>query len=197
MALGAVVLVVVLAVGLGRTASQDPRASVSFDRHSRRLAFTLPLFSGGELSSQALRGRPVILNFYASWCGICRQEMPDFQRIQQDGRGQVTVVGVNPQSNDDDGRQAVLVAQTGISYPTVRDRDDVLLRVFDTSGALPVTVFLDRTGAVVRVVNGQLTEGKIARILAAEFGVSLRTQTPDRSTFRTGPPATPTRPGSR
>lgn len=69
--------------------------------------------------------------------------MPDFQRIAQDAGGKVTIVGVNPQSNDDDASQAALVANSAVTYPTLRDRNDTLLRVFNTSGALPTTVFLD------------------------------------------------------
>lgn len=189
LALGVVGVLVLAGGGLLRTSGHARAASVSFDRHSQRLDFTLPLFSGGQLSSAALRGRPVVLNFYASWCAICRQEMPDFERIAQDAGGKVAIVGVNPQSNDDDASQAALVAASAVTYPTVRDRSDALLRVFNTSGALPTTVFLNSSGTVVRVVNGLLTEGKVARILAADFGVVVRTQTPDRTARRTGPPA--------
>lgn len=185
---GLIALTVFGVVGATRT---DPGARVSFNGKTQRLAFTLPLFSGGQLSSTALRGKPMVVNFYASWCAICLQEMPDFERIQQDAHGQVSVVGVNPQSNDDDAGQAALVVHTGVTYPTVRDRNDALLRTFNTSGALPTTLFLDADGQVVRVYNGLLTEPKIARILAADFGVHLNTQTPDRSTFRTGPPTNP------
>ena len=189
---GAVGLTALTVFGLAQATRTDPGARVSFNRQTQRLAFTLPLFSGGQLSSTALRGKPMVVNFYASWCAICLQEMPDFERIQQDAHGQVSVVGVNPQSNDDDASQAALVAQTGVTYLTVRDRNDELLRAFNTSGALPTTLFLDARGQVVRVYNGLLTETKIARILAGDFGVHLDTQTPDRSRFRTGPPTNPT-----
>lgn len=182
-----------VAVGLHQVTQRDPRASVSDDRDSRQLAFSLPLFTGGQLSTEDLRGTPVVLSFYASWCQLCRQEMPDLQRIAEDAGARVAVIGVKPQSNDDDASQARLVAATGVRYRTVRDRQDALLRVFNPSGALPTTVFLSADGKVLRVVNGLLNEGKIARILAADVGITLRTQTPDRTTRRPEPtPASPT-----
>jgi thiol-disulfide isomerase/thioredoxin len=174
--------------GLHRATRHDVGAAVSYDPTSRQLTFTLPRFTGADLSSASLVGRPVVVNFYASWCTVCRQEMPDFERLSREVDGRVAVIGVNPQTNDDDDAQAALVEQTGVTYPTVRDRDDRLLRVFDPSGALPTTVFLDATGRVERVVNGRLTEGQLTRVLAADFGIKVTHTLPDRSAFRTGPP---------
>ena len=194
MLVGVAVTVTLTGVGLEHAHQRDHGAAVSYDPQTRRLSFTLPLFSGGQLSTKSLAGHPVVLNFYASWCAICQQEMPDFQRLSLESAGKVTVLGVNPQTHDDDAAQASLVAATGVTYPTVRDRNDALLRVFDPSGALPTTVFLDARGRVDRVVNGQLTEGQLTRILAADFAIDIRHTLPDRSALRTGPPATPTRP---
>lgn len=182
-------------VGWGQATRHDTGAVVHYDAQSRSLSFTLPLFAGGRLNSEQLRGRPVVINFYASWCGICRQEMPDFQRFSQEVVARLVVIGVNPQSNDSDAAQAALVAQTGVSYPTVRDRADTLLRVFDPSGALPTTVFLDAQGRVERVVNGQLTEGQLTRIAATDFAITVAHSLGDRSAIRTGPP--PTAPARR
>jgi cytochrome c biogenesis protein CcmG/thiol:disulfide interchange protein DsbE len=174
-------------LGVSRVTRDDPAAQVSYDPGTQRLDFALPLFSGGQLTSAELRGTPVVLNFYASWCQLCRQEMPDFERIAEDAGDRVAVIGVNPQSNDNDAAQARLVADSGVRYRTVRDRQDGLLRAFNPTGALPTTVFLGADGVVVRVVNGLLTEGKVARILAADFGVEMQTQTPDRTARRPEP----------
>lgn len=183
---------VALGVGVGwrQATRHDAGATVEYDRGSKLLSFSLPRFAGGDLTTEALRGGPVVLNFYASWCAICREEMPEFERFAQEVSGRVAVIGVNPQSNDDDPSQATLVAQTGVTYPTVRDRADTLLRVFNPSGALPTTVFLDSRGTVVRVVNGQLTEGQLTRIAATDFGIEVQHTLGDRAAPRTGPPPT-------
>ena len=189
---GAVLLAAALATAIGvgwqGATRHDAGAAVEYGTGTRRLSFTLPQFRGGALTTDALRGRPAVVNFYASWCAVCRQEMPEFERFAQEVSGRVAVIGVNPQSNDDDAAQAELVAQTGVTYPTARDRGDVLLRVFDPSGALPTTLFLDAQGQVVRVVNGQLTEGQLTRIVAADFGIQVQHTFGDRAAPRTGPP---------
>jgi thiol-disulfide isomerase/thioredoxin len=182
---GALVVVSIAWFGTQQATQDDGDASVRYDAASKRLSFTLPRFSGGQLQTQSLLGRPVIVNFYASWCSVCRAEMPEFERLSRDAAGQVAVIGVNPQVNDDDASQADLVAETGVTYPTVRDRNDTLLRVFNPSGALPTTVFLDAAGRVHRVVYGQLTEGQLTRILAADFGIQVTPTLPDRSGLRT------------
>ena len=187
-ALLAAALAAAVGVGWRGATQQDTGAAVEYDTGTRRLSFSLPQFAGGALTTDALRGRPVVLNFYASWCAVCREEMPEFERFAQEVSDRVAVIGVNPQSNDDDAAQADLVARTGVTYPTVRDRADALLRVFDPSGALPTTVFLDAGGRVVRVVNGQLTEGQLTRIVAADFGVQVQHTLGDRAEPRTGPP---------
>jgi thiol-disulfide isomerase/thioredoxin len=107
---GVVLLAAALAAAVGvgweRAARHDAGAAVEYDAGTRLLSFTLPQFTGGALTTDALRGRPAVVNFYASWCSVCRQEMPEFERFAQEASGRVTVIGVNPQSNDDDAAQA-------------------------------------------------------------------------------------------
>ncbi|GAC1610148.1 MAG: hypothetical protein NVS3B26_15360 [Mycobacteriales bacterium] len=179
-------------VDVGLSAVRHQRGTaVSLDARTRELSFRLASFSGGELTSAQLQGRPFILNFYASWCGVCQQEMPDFQRVAQDVKGAVRIIGVNPQDHDTDAAQAALVRSTGVTYPTVRDPDSAFLRLFNTSGALPTTVFVDASGTVVGVYNGALTEGKVVRFLRGYFGVVVNSTLPDRTRFRTPPSAKP------
>ena len=157
----AVALVLIAAVvaavaSTGRGSSQD--LAVSYDAGSRVLDFRGQTFAGETVDTEALRGTPIVLNFYASWCTICDRELPDFQRVAERLDGRLHVIGVNPQSNDTDAAQAAMIARSGVTYPTLPDPQDDLLRQFNTTGGLPTTVFIDADGVVRKVYNGLLTE---------------------------------------
>ena len=165
-------LAVVVAVDTAsRSAAGGEELAVSYDRESRVLDFRAAAFAGGEVDSADLRGTPLVLNFYASWCGVCDRELPDFERVSQRLGDRVHVLGVNPQSNDNDAAQAAMIARNGVSYPTLRDPRDELLRQFNTTGGLPTTVFVSADGSVREVHNGLLTEELLLDEIEASLGV--------------------------
>src|SRR5918999_6551633 len=103
--------------------------------------FDLPTLSGGRLSSADLRGSPVVLNFFASWCAPCRQEAPLLERTWRAYRDSgVRFVGVDLRDTEGDARR--FVREFGISYPIVRDEEQTLARALDVYG-LPQTFFID------------------------------------------------------
>ena len=153
------------------TTGGDDTTAVSYDQESRRLQFRAAAFDGGTVDSAQLRGTPVVLNFYASWCAVCDRELPDFQRVSERLEGRVQVLGVNPQSNDTDAAQAEMIRRSGVTFPTLPDPQDELLRQFNTTGGLPTTVFLDGDGVVQKVHNGLLTEQLLLAEIASSLGV--------------------------
>jgi len=169
-ALGLVLAVVAALVSTSRGGGDDALA-VAYDRESQVLDFRAATFAGQEVDSAELRGTPLVLNFYASWCTICDRELPDFERVSQQLGERVHVLGVNPQSNDTDAAQAAMIARNGVTYPTLRDPQDELLRQFNTTGGLPTTVFVDADGVVRKVHNGLLTEQLLLDEIEASLGV--------------------------
>ena len=173
-ALGVLLLAVAVVAAVtttSRSAAEGEGTAVSYDRESQVLYFRAATFSGGEIDSAELRGTPLVLNFYASWCTVCDRELPDFERVSQRLGDRVRVLGVNPQSNDTDTAQAAMIARNGVTYPTVRDPQDELLRQFNTTGGLPTTVFVDADGVVRKVHNGLLTEQLLLDEIEASLGV--------------------------
>lgn len=73
---------------------------------------------------------------------------------------------------DSDSAQAGMVARTGVTYPTARDHSDDLLRLFNTSGALPTTLFIDATGRVVNVHNGGLDQSSLKAAVRQYLGIA-------------------------
>jgi thiol-disulfide isomerase/thioredoxin len=107
----------------------------------------LPMLSGGAVSLHSLRGRPVVLNFWASWCGPCLAETPLLVRLQKVyGPRGVIFVGVDVTDEISDARR--FVAQYHVDYIVVRATDDKVMRAYAVLG-LPTTVFIRADGVVV------------------------------------------------
>ena len=139
----------VLWIGLARTGSQaeSGRAAPSFE---------LPLLDGsGVLTDEDLRGKPVVINFWASWCIPCREEAPLLEDTWRAYRDQgVIFLGVNIKDAESDARR--FVEEFDITYPVVRDLDQSLTRDFGVKG-LPETFFVDHRWTFIGAISGAKT----------------------------------------
>ncbi|MGZ5129995.1 MAG: TlpA disulfide reductase family protein [Caldimonas sp.] len=117
--------------------------------------FTLRTMSGPNLRLAEQRGRVVMVNFWATWCGPCRQEMPQLDRLYQKYRSSgFVLLGVNV---DDDTRKAAdVAAKLGVTFPVLLDTDKAVSKLYDLS-TMPSTVLIDRDGKVRYVHRGYLT----------------------------------------
>ena len=126
----------------------------------RRLAERLrgPL-ADGRVALDELRGSPVVLNFWASWCVPCQEEAPlleqTWRRSRRDG---VLFVGLNMQDATEDARS--FIAQFDTSYLNVRDQDNGVAREYGVTG-LPETFFITRRGEIVGHVIGVVSERQL------------------------------------
>ncbi len=114
--------------------------------------FTLRTADGINLRLQEQRGRVVMVNFWATWCAPCRQEMPHLNRLYDKYRGSgFVLLGVNV---DDDPAQAVAAAaRLGLKFPVLLDAEKKVSRQYDLS-SMPSTVLIDRDGRVRQVHRG-------------------------------------------
>jgi thiol-disulfide isomerase/thioredoxin len=119
----------------------------------------------GELTGTT----PVVVNFFASWCVPCVDEMPAFEAVHQSLQGQVTILGMANQDAPDDA--LATVASTGVTYPTYADPDASAITYFGGL-AMPTTVFIDTAGEVVDVHSGPLTEAELRSRITDLFGVA-------------------------
>ncbi|TDF34778.1 TlpA family protein disulfide reductase [Alteromonadaceae bacterium M269] len=106
--------------------------------------FTLKSKSGSNMRLSEQKGNIVLVNFWASWCGPCRAELPEFEKMQQDYEDLgFTVMAVNV---DDDSRKAdVLLRDIKVSFPVLFDPEGDVSKLYDVS-AMPTTVVIDRDG---------------------------------------------------
>jgi thiol-disulfide isomerase/thioredoxin len=119
-------------------------------------AYASKLLGGGQIDLAAEKGNVVFLNLWATWCGPCRLEIPELERLhQQHAADKFKVVGV---SIDDAGEQAVqdFVKEQQVTYPIALDPEGKLANLFQTT-VLPTSVLIDRHGRIVWKKYGQVS----------------------------------------
>ena len=133
-------------------------------------AFTLPhLNEDGELSLASLRGKAVVLNFWASWCGPCKDEAPLLEKTWKRYRERgVVILGIDAQDFDVDARR--FVDRYDLSYPIVRDRHGSTIGRYGVTG-FPETWFVDRRGRLVgEHITGPVTQEDLDRYIPLALG---------------------------
>jgi cytochrome c biogenesis protein CcmG/thiol:disulfide interchange protein DsbE len=130
------------------------------------------VFAGRRVALAQLRGTPVVLNFWASWCDPCRAEAPVLRRtwLQERARG-VLFLGLNMQDITDDAH--AFTRATGVTYPSLRDQSNGVAHRWGVTG-LPETFFVSVQGRVVGHVIGAVSPAQLAAgIAAARAGRAL------------------------
>ncbi|MBV8638346.1 MAG: TlpA family protein disulfide reductase [Candidatus Eremiobacteraeota bacterium] len=137
-----------------QTGSAPARAKVG----AQAPAFDEATVEGTTLSMAQLRGKPVYLNFFATWCPPCNEEAPDVSAVQQQFKGDgLQVVGVD--ILEDKSKAQKFVDQHRLSYPAVVD-SGTLRDAYNING-MPVHVFIDRTGVVRKIEIGELSKAEM------------------------------------
>ncbi|PPE70288.1 TlpA family protein disulfide reductase [Caldimonas thermodepolymerans] len=148
--LKAVCLVVALAVALLASLRSE-----AVTLQSPAPDFTLRAMQGGNLRLKEQVGQVVMINFWATWCGPCREEMPHLNRLYEKYRNSgFVVLAVNI---DDDARQAEsMAARLGLKFPVLLDTAKQVSKLYDLK-AMPSTVMVDRDGRVRYLHRGYLS----------------------------------------
>jgi thiol-disulfide isomerase/thioredoxin len=170
-----IALVAVLVIGLTQAGSKGEStgaASKPFDlgAASRRLAsapaplsglYKQPnqLLPGGKAAFDkrlaALRGHPVVVNKWASWCRPCRAEFPIFEHVAAARGTSVAFIGLNGKDKTPAARK--FLASEPLPYPSYEDPGEDIARMLEVPSYYPMTVFLDRRGKMAHIRTGEYT----------------------------------------
>ena len=155
---GVLALTALLALGLANRSPVTGRSGVTrIDKPAPNI--NMPLYGGGALTPADYADRPVVLNFWASWCGPCRQEAPVFERLSQEyGERGVMFIGINIQDANSDAE--AYLSEFGITYPNGNDEDGSISIDYGVIG-IPVTFFINRDGVVQRRWAGVMRETQL------------------------------------
>ncbi len=129
--------------------------------------FTLPDLEGRPVSLASFRGRVVILHFWATWCPVCRDEMPILEEAARARAAGLAVLGINLGEKKD--RVAAYVRKQGIAFPVLLDARGKVASAYGVL-SLPITLIIDRDGRLVEAVRmGSLSradlEERLGRVL--------------------------------
>jgi thiol-disulfide isomerase/thioredoxin len=163
-ALSAAVLVLLVAGTPGCTRGGEkiakkgtgPKGTVSLLKERAQVtSFTAPDLSGRPVSTAALRGKVVLVNFWATWCPPCREEIPDLIALQAKYKDTLQIIGVAQDSGSIEEVRK-FAADHGMNYPTVLSTPDIE-KLFPGVTALPTTFVLDRDGKLAQKHVGMLS----------------------------------------
>lgn len=113
-----------------------------------------------------LDGRPVVVNFFQSYCAPCVREMPEFQEVASELSGTVDFIGLAVLDRPEDA--ADLVEQTGVTYPWFRDRDGDASTAANVTN-MPTTLFVAADGSVVTARSGAIDKATLQSLIAESF----------------------------
>lgn len=157
--------VVLVGCASGMSAN-TPSTSSAAGRHAAPQFVVPNLYGGAPVRLAAYRGRPVLVSFWASWCGQCQAEMPALEKFAASHPG-IAVIGIA--TLDQDGMSRQFAKSVGATYPMGTDTDGALLAKY-RGVALPTTAVIDAQGRLVSTIFGGVSASDLAGI-ARQFGV--------------------------
>jgi peroxiredoxin len=134
--------------------------------------FTLKAMTGEDVTLSQYRGKVVLLDFWATWCGPCMQSIPELVRIQEKYRDKgLVVLGVSMDtlSQADDGQIQKFMRTFGINYPVMRDDGTVSNSYYgDSPAAIPTMHIINREGKIIETISG-FSPGALPEIVEELF----------------------------
>jgi len=138
-------------------------------------AFAAPDLDGRTIDTASLRGKVVVVNFWATWCPPCREEIPDLVALQEKYRDRLQIIGVSQDSGSIEEVKR-FAAEHKMNYPTVMSTPEIE-RLFPGVYALPTSFILDRDGKVAQkhigLLNASLTELETRALAGLEPGITI------------------------
>ena len=129
--------------------------------------FTLQTLDGETIRLADLHGQPLLINFWASWCGPCREEMPELIRLYEAHRAQgFVILALNNTSHDSLPAVKAFVEELQIPFPVLLDETGTVSTDLYQLRGLPTSVFINREGFIARTYLGAMTGAQLDQFVA-------------------------------
>lgn len=152
------------AVEVPETAQPADDTPVGNQPGMRAPEFSVPVYGGGEFTLSEYAGKIVVVNFWATWCTPCCNELPYFDRIYADHRDDVAVVAIHSELVTDDVEE--YMAKFDYKMPFALDESGEVITVFGGSTMLPQTIIIGRDGVITYNAAGSVTYEKLETLIA-------------------------------
>ena len=164
---GVIALCVVVSVAAFAWASTGSPAAPAADPAAPAFSFPVLGHSGQQISLSDYAGKPLIVNFFASWCTPCQQETPLLAKFYHAEHGRVALVGLD--ENDVVGNALTFTHKKGVSYPVGWDPQLTAAYAYGVGG-LPQTFFLNAKHRIVDHIYGAVTQAELSKGVALATG---------------------------
>ncbi|MGC5328592.1 TlpA family protein disulfide reductase [Brevibacillus sp. SYSU BS000544] len=156
-------LVVVIWLTMGNT-DRNQEVLVIPEVNYKAPAFTLPALYGQEVSLEQYKGKPVFINFWASWCPPCRMETPDLTTLYEKYKNRIGFIGVNVTAQDDLENVNDFVNEFHVTFPIALDHSGEVSKQYKII-AMPTSYIVDKNGVIVFKKTGVVTKPEIEQVL--------------------------------
>jgi thiol-disulfide isomerase/thioredoxin len=136
--------------------------------------FLVSDLNGNSISTVALKGKVILVNFWATWCPPCRQEIPELVELQEKYKNRLQIIGVSMDEDASPQEVNAFAAKAGINYPVVMGRD--IAKEYGGVPALPTSFVVNKNGGVVQKHVGLLDKDQAETEIRALLGLPVNAQ---------------------
>lgn len=157
-------LSITLYLNLYKTESNETKESneIKAKKGNHAPNFTLESLEGESITLSELKGKPIFINFWASWCDPCKLEMPHIQAAYDQYGDQIQFIMINAIEVDSLEDVQSYLNEAGLDFPVYPDHKDVVHQKYQVNG-WPTSFFINRNGRIVEIVMGTMTKEKLNR----------------------------------
>lgn len=121
--------------------------------------FELEDFNGQKVKVASASGKPIFIDFWAGWCPFCVEEMPEIEKIHQEFKDQLIVLGIHRTETESVGRGTEFAKERGVTYTLLKDSTgEVYRKLTGGRNFMPYALYIDKDGKIVQVKAGPKTE---------------------------------------
>ena len=169
--LSAITLSACSKIGTNNTNVANSKNATQVAVNQQAPQFNLQSFDNQSISLENLKGKAVFIDFWAAWCPFCIEEMPEIEKISQEFKDDLIVLGIHRTETEDVKTGAKFAKERGVTYSLLKDADGSAYKAY-TQGRnfMPAAAFINREGKVVKFLYGPKTEEQMRQYVKEALG---------------------------